>query len=114
MVEVRLLVAPQRKMMKYNKLVRDNIPEHIKNKGETALTHIADEKEYWLKLKEKLTEEVKEFSENEDIGEMADILEVIEAINEFKNFDGKKLQEVKEKKAAEKGKFRRRIILDES
>ncbi|MDP2705304.1 MAG: nucleoside triphosphate pyrophosphohydrolase [Patescibacteria group bacterium] len=100
--------------MKYNKLVRDNIPEHIKNKGEMALTHIADDKEYWLKLKEKLSEEVKEFFGNESIEEMADILEVIEAINTFKDFNGKELSQVKEKKAAEKGKFQKRIILDES
>ncbi|OGF83511.1 hypothetical protein A3E63_03495 [Candidatus Giovannonibacteria bacterium RIFCSPHIGHO2_12_FULL_45_19] len=100
--------------MKYNKLVRDNIPEHIRKKGGISVTHIADEKEYWQKLKEKLEEEVKEFNEAETIEELADILEVIEAIRSYKKFDSAEIAKVKEKKAHERGKFEKRIILDES
>ncbi len=100
--------------MKYNKLVRDKIPEYIKTKGGTPRTHIADEAEYWRKLKEKLIEETGEFVEAENIEELADLLEVIEAIIFVKKFDQVELARMKDKKAAERGKFIERIVLDES
>lgn len=100
--------------MKYNKLVRDKIPEYIVSKGEKAVMHIADDAEYWQKLKEKLQEEVGEFLIDESAGEIADILEVIDAICEYKKIDSLELARVKEKKTVEKGKFEKRIILDEA
>lgn len=100
--------------MKYNKLVRDKIIEIIEGKGEKAVFHIADKEEYWQKLKEKLREEVGEFAQDSSIGEIADILEVIDAICAYKNFDKAELEKVKNKKAEERGRFEKRIILDES
>ncbi len=52
--------------------------------------------------------------EAESIEEMADILEVIDAILDYKKFDKQELQKVKEKKADERGKFKDKIILEES
>ena len=101
-------------MKKYNKLVRDKIPEIIRKKGGKAVTHLAGGKEYWKKLKDKLLEEVKEFFKNETTEEFADILEVIEAIRIFKKFDSKKVLALKRKKLRERGGFRKRIILEES
>jgi hypothetical protein len=100
--------------MKYNKLIRDKIVEMIKEKGQPVVFHLATNEEYGEKLKEKLMEEVKEFYESESIEEMADILEVIEAINKFKNFDDAEIMRVKDEKAERRGKFEKRIILDES
>jgi predicted house-cleaning noncanonical NTP pyrophosphatase (MazG superfamily) len=100
--------------MKYNKLVRDKIPEYIKSKGGVPIIHIADDDEYWQRLKDKLQEEVGEFIEAENVEEMADILEVIDAICNFKNFDKAELQNVKENKAEERGRFKDKVILEES
>lgn len=100
--------------MKYNKLVRDKIPEYIENKGGQPVFHIANEDEYWQKLKEKLFEEIKEFFENEVVEEIADIQEVIDAICDYKNFSKDDIEMVKKKKAGDRGTFKERIILDES
>ena len=99
--------------MKYNKLVRDKIPQIIKEKGKTPVTHIASEEEYWQKLKEKLKEEVDEFSKDSNEEELADILEVINSICEFKNISKDNLENLRKNKAKERGIFKERIILDE-
>src|SRR3972149_1901732 len=100
--------------MKYNKLVRDKIPEYIKSKGGVPITHIADDAEYWQKLKEKLLEEIEEFNKDESVEELADIFEVLDAIAEYKKFDRSEVEMIKNNKADARGKFREKIILDES
>ena len=99
--------------MKYNKLVRDRIPEIIKEKGKIPITHIAGEEEYWKKLKEKLLEEINEFLEENNKEELADILEVIEEICEFKKINKEDLKNLKKEKFEKRGGFKNKIILDE-
>lgn len=113
-LEKSLKDAMGNKIMKYNKLVRDKISEYIKKKGGNPITHIANEAEYWRKLKEKLLEEVEEFNKDENIEELADIFEVLDAIAEYKGFDKDEVNRIRDKKTEEKGKFKERIILDES
>lgn len=99
--------------MKYNKLVRDKIFNIIKEKGNVPIIHVASKEEYWQKLKEKLKEEAEEFQKDSNEEELADILEVISAICEFKNISKNNLESLRKKKAEERGSFKERIILDE-
>lgn len=100
--------------MKRNKLVRDKIPEIIKKKGAVPITHIASDDEYWQKLKEKLQEEINEFMKESNKEELADILEVIYAVCDYKKIDKKQLELLRKKKAEERGGFKDKIILDET
>lgn len=100
--------------MKYDKLVRDRIPEIIKGNGDVPVTHKANKEEYWKKLKEKLKEEVNEFLEGEEKEELADILEVIYSICEFKNIDREELERIRKEKSKNRGSFKDRIIIDET
>ncbi len=99
--------------MKYNKLVRDRIPEIIKQKGEIPVTRVASDDEYWQKLKEKLKEEVEEFMEDSRTEEIADIMEVLHAICEFRKIDKEEIELLRKKKAEKRGGFKEKIILDE-
>ena len=65
----------------YNKLVRDKIPEIMLSKGETPITKILDNVEYIAFLEKKLDEEVAEYHNSQDIEELADILEVVYALD---------------------------------
>lgn len=100
--------------MKYSKLIRDKIPEIITRNGATAVTHSASENEYWGKLVEKLQEEVDEFRKDFNEEELADILEVVYAIGEYKGVSKEKLESIRLKKQEERGGFEKRIILDET
>lgn len=104
--------------MKYNKLVRDRIPEIIRSQGRSAKIHIATDTEYNQRLKDKLSEEVTEFLQAIDkkhsTEELADILEVIDAIIDEMRINRVELQKIKTDKQKERGGFTQKIILEES
>ena len=96
----------------YNKLVRDNIPEIIKKQGETPIFSTLDDEQYNFELRKKLTEEVSEYLESEALEELADIIEVIEALADHKGGTLEKVFEIKESKAKKNGKFGKKLFLE--
>lgn len=95
----------------YNKLVRDKIPDIIESEGKRTITTILEKDEYYKALVTKLHEEVQEFTESDSIEEIADILEVINAILAVKGATNEQACMIQEKKRTERGGFEKRIIL---
>ena len=96
----------------YDKLVRDRIPGIIEGNGNTPIVHRATDDEFGQRLIEKLHEEVKEFCENREIEELADILEIVHAIRESRGVTVEQLQEIRAQKADRRGRFEERIVLE--
>ena len=91
------------------KLVRDKIPEIYKS--DNWIYHTAnDGNEYYKYLKKKLLEEVEEFLIEENLDEMADILEVLDAFSMLKNWTKEEILQTKFNKAEKRGAFVNRII----
>ena len=97
--------------MTFNKLVRDRIPDIIEGQGERPITRILNEEEYLRCLEQKLDEEVREFHEEKNLEELADILEVVYALAETQGGSKEELLSVYKKKHEERGGFADRIFL---
>ena len=94
------------------KLVRDLIPRIIEKQNRTPICYIADDEEYRLSLKQKLKEEVDEFFEAESIEELADVLEVIEAIYPCFSWNKEEVEKARLEKKEKRGGFEKKIILE--
>ena len=99
-------------MKVHNKLVRDKIPEIIEAAGKQSVTHILSDEECITALETKLNEEVSEYQEDKNIEEMADVLEVLQAICIARGYTLDQLEEVRAKKAQERGGFNEKIFLE--
>ena len=99
-------------MKVHNKLVRDRIPEIIKDSGKTCVTHILSNEEYIAALDTKLNEEVAEYQEDKNLEELADILEVLQAICVARGYKIEELEALRAKKATDRGGFSEMIFLE--
>lgn len=102
-------------MPKYNKLVRDKIPEIIEKSGKKFTTSILNEEQYITELKKKSFEELEEYmntTTNKDaLEELADVLEIIHALAECHGSSIEEVENVRERKAKDRGGFEERIYL---
>ncbi len=99
-------------MKTFNKLVRDRIPEIIEKDGRTCKTHILTDEEYIVALEEKLNEEVAEYQKDKNLEEMADVLEVLQAICVARGYTLEDLEKLRSKKANDRGGFSKKIFLE--
>jgi predicted house-cleaning noncanonical NTP pyrophosphatase (MazG superfamily) len=99
--------------MKYNKLVRDKIPEIIENNGQRAKFRVLDGTEFVQYLEKKLDEEVREFHESKSIEELADIFEVLTELVAVCGASYTCFMQICNRKHEERGGFKRRLCLIE-
>ena len=99
--------------IKYNKLVRDKIPEIIEKDGKTCRTAILSDEEYLSMLNSKLDEELMEYHSDDNLEELADLMEVIYAIAKAKGYSENDLDEIRKAKALKRGAFDNKILLIE-
>ena len=100
--------------MSYNKLVRDKIPDIIKEKGENPIIRILDDSEYKLELERKLLEEYNEVLESDGesrLEELADMIEVISYLAKVEGASLDKVVEIANVKNSKRGGFQDKIYL---
>ncbi len=98
---------------RYEKLVRDRIPEIIERSGGKCKTAVLNPDEYLRMLDEKLNEELQEYQQSKTLEELADLLEVMEATVKARGYTWEELIALRDRKRAERGGFEKRIFLEE-
>ena len=99
------------KKIVYNKLVRDKIPEIITESGKTCEIEILSDEAYLQMLDKKLDEELAEYHKDQNIEELADLLEVLYAAAKARGYSLEELYQVRDEKQKSRGGFDRKILL---
>jgi predicted house-cleaning noncanonical NTP pyrophosphatase (MazG superfamily) len=95
-----------------HKLVRDKVPGQLKAKGVEVKVHQADQAEFESELLEKLREEVLEFKNAKSMDQLADLLEVVDAVIQLEGWTKEQVEAVRVQRLQEKGGFNERFILE--
>jgi predicted house-cleaning noncanonical NTP pyrophosphatase (MazG superfamily) len=99
--------------IKYDKLVRDRIPDIIRQAGKTPTVRVADPTELTQLLEAKLKEETEELlaPTADRPKELADILEVLHALARQEDMSPDDLEDLRRRKAKDRGGFKEGIVL---
>lgn len=100
-------------MQTYHKLVRDRIPEIIETDGKKCVCETLSDEDYISLLDQKLNEELAEYQESKSLEELADLLEVIQAVAKARGWTLEELEKVRADKATKRGGFEKKILLKE-
>ena len=100
-------------MPKYNKLIRDRIPEIIEASGKVCITEVLSDEDYLKAIDAKLDEELAEYHTDQNIEELADLMEVIYAAAKARGYSAEELENVRKSKAEKRGAFNKKLLLKE-
>ncbi len=99
--------------IKYNKLVRDKIPQLIEESGRKQTSRILNEQEYFEALVDKVVEEIEEFRASKVEEEIADVYEALDCLVKLKGYEPMHIDYIKLVKREARGSFLERIMLEE-
>lgn len=98
-------------MKRYNKLVRDRIPEMIERDGHIPNFEILSAERYHEYLDDKMVEEMSEYRASREHIELMDIVEVIQAIVECEGGSWEDFETARDQRRHERGGFSKRVWL---
>ena len=98
-------------MIYYDKAIRDKIPEIIQKDGHSCNVKTLSDEGFLVEIEKKLSEEVTEFQNDKNPEELADILEVIYRIAKLRGISKEELENIRIKKAEERGGFDKNLFL---
>lgn len=98
-------------MIRYDKLVRDRIPEMIQAAGKQCEVRVLDDVEYAHRLDQKLAEELAEYQGSGELEELADLVELVEAIAAARGMDWAGFESLRREKHLKRGGFSERLLL---
>ena len=98
-------------MTKFNKAIRDKIPEIIQKDGHTCNIQTLSDEKFLVEIEKKLSVEVAEYQNDKNPEELADILEVIYAIAQLKGISKEELEKIRIKKLQDRGGFEKNLFL---
>ena len=99
------------KKIVYNKLVRDKIPAIIEQSGKTCETEILSDEAYLQMLDKNLDEDLAEYHKDQNLEELADLLEVLFAAAKARGYSIEELYQVRDEKRKARGGFEEKILL---
>jgi predicted house-cleaning noncanonical NTP pyrophosphatase (MazG superfamily) len=104
-----------KKIVKYNKLIRDRIPEIIKEAGWKPTVRKLKKAEFLKVLKKKVLEEARELIRAKDkkgiINEVVDIQELLDALTLEIGLSKPKVKKLQTAKRKKRGGFKKRLFL---
>lgn len=98
-------------MITYDKLVRDLIPEIIETSGKTVTIEVVNNEVAFDYLLKKLDEEVSEFKTDQNLEELADVMEVLFGLAHKLGYSEQDLLTKRQEKKQARGGFEKNIIL---
>ncbi len=99
----------------HKKLIRNKIPKIIEANNGHYETRVLGDKEYEVELKKKIVEEAKELQNADDeelVGELADVLELVKSIAAQKGIEFSAVEEKQISKKEKRGGFDKKIFLE--